>query len=74
MSEVITRRYGITKNGVYCTVELRIDVDSIALDLVNKAARNKSGVATEVSRCIVAKVIDRAAQAASHDTQGEKNG
>lgn len=66
MSEVITREYAITRHGVRYIVELSVDVDAIAHDLVNKAARNKGGKATEVGSKIVAKVINRTTAAPIH--------
>ena len=59
MKNIITKQYSIIKGGQRFTVELKIDMDAVALVMVNNAARNSSGVATTLYGHIVAKVIDK---------------
>lgn len=56
MKEFI-RTYSIVRKGVTYTVELRIDIEAIAIVMVNNAAKNSSGKATTMHGSISAKVI-----------------
>lgn len=56
--KTFTNQYSITKNGKTFKVELKIDLDAVALVMVNNAARNSSGVAKTMYGHIIAKVIE----------------
>lgn len=55
----VTRQFDVTRNGVRYTVDLVIDVDAVAKELVNNAARNTSGKAGVLGGAIKATVVDR---------------
>lgn len=55
----MNHRYAITRNGVRYVVELTMDMDAIAIDMVNRAARNSSGKASTMYGAIVAKIIEK---------------